>query len=177
MRKSFIICFVISMCLLILVGCSKQEEKKDIIIETNYQQYDEFEAAFKKSLSALPEYTLFQLSDVELDDGITCHVFTIKDELIDDTYHLRIDVNEESGIEWVYLANGRKAYGNLQFAVFSLYAYQAMNMPEIDADAFYEQYDMFSKEDICKYDSYDGYEVSCLTIGEQITFSIRAEGY
>ena len=69
MRKSFIICFVISMCLLILVGCSKQEEKKDIIIETNYQQYDEFEAAFKKSLSALPEYTLFQLSDVELDDG------------------------------------------------------------------------------------------------------------
>ena len=159
---------------LLLVGCS---EKGNTISTYNHnlRKYSDFTTEFEYLVSKLSDYTIVQLNDVSLDNNSTCHTFHIKDTILDETYRLRVDTNKDSEITWVFLSTERKSYGNLQFAVFSLYAYEAMGFPEVDADNFYEKYDLFSKEKIFESDVCEDYEITSMTIDatNEITFSIQ----
>ena len=165
--------FVIMLSLL-FTGCSGNSNTTTTN-ESNLRNYNEFTTAFNELVSKLPDYTILQLEDVALEDESICHVFHIKDSVFDETYRLRVDTNKDSKITWVFLSTERKSYGNLQFAVFSLYAYEAMGFPEVDADSFYDKYDLFSKEKIFESNMCEDYEITSMTIDttNEITFSIQ----
>ena len=159
---------------LLLAGCT-QKSNTATTSGDSLRNYNDFTTEFKELVSKLPDYTILQLEDVALEDNATCHVFHIKDSVLGETYRLRVDTDKDSKITWVFLSTERKSYGNLQFAVFSLYAYEAMGFPEIDADSFYDEYDLFSKEKIFESTMCDGYEITSMTIDttSEITFSIQ----
>lgn len=140
---------------------------------TNLRGYDDFITGFKALVSKMPEFTLLQLNDARLDDGTLTHVFHIKDSLFDDLYRLQVDANPAGKITWVFLSTERESYGNLQFAVFSLYAYESMGFPKVDPNAFYEKYDLYSNGDVFEYDICGAYEVTSMTIANEVTFSIK----
>ena len=151
-----------------------EDGKKETLSTAGIKKYSEFTTSFNELMSALPEYTILQLTDVPLDNG-TCHNFTISDTILGDTYRLRIDTDKNEKITWVYLTTDKKTYGNIQFALFSYYAYKSMGFSELDADSFYEKYDLFSKEKIFKNETSNGYELTSMTIDttNEITFSIK----
>ena len=159
---------------LLFAGCT---EKSNTVTTSgdNLRNYNDFTTEFKELVSKLPDYTILQLEDVALEDDSICHDFHIEDSMFGETYRLRVDTNKNSKITWVFLSTERKSYGNLQFAVFSLYAYEAMGFPEIDADRFYDKYDLFSKEKIFESSMCNGYEITSMTIDttSEITFSIQ----
>ena len=136
------------------------------------RKYDDFITEFKRLLSALPDFTILQLPDVALDDGTDCHVFHIDDTQFGDTYRLQVDTNKDSKITRVNLRTKRLSYGNLQFAVFALYAYKSMGFPEVDADSFYDKYDLFSKDEILERDMCEAYQITSMTIDTYITFIV-----
>ena len=158
----------------LLIGCSGKDNST-AAGSNELRQYNAFISAFEDLVSKLPDYSVLQLSDVPLEDNSVCHTFYIEDSVFDETYWLSVYTNEDSEITWVFLSTERKSYGNLQFAVFSLYAYEAMDFPEVDADSFYEKYDLFSKEKIFESNVYKDYEITSMTIDatNEITFSIK----
>lgn len=159
---------------MLLVGCSEKGDTASIS-GGNLRKYSDFVAEFTDLVSKLPDYTILQLSDVPLENDSVCHVFRITDTILDETYRLRVDTNKDSEITWAYLSTERKTSGNLQFAVFSLYVYKAMGFPNVDADSFYDKYDLFSKEKIYASDSYEDYRITSMTIDatNEITFSVK----
>jgi hypothetical protein len=166
--KRIVSVFVLIITLFMLVGgCSESN--------SNLRNYSDFIAEFYNLVSKLPDYTILQLNDVPLEDDSVCHVFSIKDTVLDETYRLRVNTNKNSEITWAYLSTERKTSGNLQFAVFSLYVYEAMGFSNVDADSFYDKYDLFSKEKIYVSNIYEGYKITSMTIDvtNEITFSIQ----
>ena len=174
MKKIVSVFILIITLLLLFVGCT---EKSNIATTSgdSLRNYNDFTTEFKELVSKVPDYTILQLDDVALEDESICHVFHIKDSVLNENYRLRVDTNKDSKITWVLLSTERKSYGNLQFAVFSLYAYKAMGFPEVDADSFYDKYDLFSKEKIFESNVCDDYEITSMTIDttNEITFSIQ----
>lgn len=174
MKKVIATLVLLIALLLLLLGCSGEANIAEIEV-SNMRKYDEFFTEFNELFSKLPEYSILQLEDVHLDDGFVSHAFRIKDTVLDENYSLRVDTNEDNEIIWVFLRTERKTYGNLQFAVFSFYTYKSMGLPEIDADSFYDKYDLFSTEGIFESDTCYNYEITSMTIDttNEITFSIR----
>lgn len=174
MKKIVSTLTLLIMLSLLLLGCSGEDNTAGIEAR-DMRKYDEFMAEFNKLVSKLPEYTILQLEDIPLDDNSVSHTFSIKDTVLDETYRLRVDTNEDNEIIWVFLSTERKTYGNLQFAVFSFYVYESMGLPEMDADIFYNKYDLFSKREIFESDTCQDYEITSMTIDitNEITFSIQ----
>ncbi len=172
--KRIVSVFILTITLaLLLVGCSGKDGVSNVP-EKNLQDYTDFITTFQELVSKLPDFTIIQLKDVPLDDDSVCHTFYIKDTILDESYRLRVDTNKDSKITWVFLSAQRKTYGHLQFPVFSAYLYRAMGFPEIDADSFYNKYDLFSNEKIFEYDVCGDYEITSMTIDttSEITFSV-----
>ena len=171
MKKVLSLLVLLIVVLLMLVGCS---EKNDLNDKKHVRNYDDFRRQFNEKISELQEYTIVQLEDVSLEDNVTCHVFYIQHALLDETYRLRVDSDERNEVTYVLLSAEREKYGNLQFAVFALYVYDSMGLPEIEADDFYDKYDLFSKEEIHESDMCEGYDISSMALDatNEITFSI-----
>lgn len=169
--SAFILIIVLA---LLFVGCAGKSNTATSS-DGNLRNYNDFTVEFKELVSKLPDYTILQLDDVALEDGSICHVFHIKDSVFDETYRLRVDTNKDLKITLVFLSTERKSYDNLQFAVFALYAYKSMGFPEVDADSFYDMYDLFSKDKIFESNVCDDYEITSMTIDatNEITFSIQ----
>ena len=174
MKRLISVLILIITLAVLLIGCSGKGNST-VASSNELRQYDAFVSVFEDLVSKLPDYSILQLNVVPLENDSVCHVFHIKDSVFDETYRLRVDTNKDSEITWVFLSTERKSYGNLQFAVFSLYAYEAMGFPEVDADNFYEKYDLFSKEKIFESDVCEDYEITSMTIDatNEITFSIQ----
>lgn len=139
-----------------------------------FQKYDEFKTSFTELISQVPGFTFFQLEDVLLEDGATCHAWHIKDSIINVSYRLQVNSNIKNEVTFVCLSTERKSYGNLDFAVFSYYAYTSMGFSELVVDEFYEKFDLFSKENIFEQALCNGYEITSMTIDKtnEIVFSI-----
>ena len=173
--KRIVSAFILIITLLLLfVGCS-EKSNTTATNDGNLRNYDDFTTEFNELVSQLPDYTILQLEDVALDDESTCHIFYVDNSVLDESCRLRVDTNKNAKIIRVNLSTERKSYGNLQFAVFSLYAYEAMGLPKVDADSFYEKYNLFSKDQIYESDVCEDYKITSMTIDttNEITFSIQ----
>ena len=160
------------LCLLVtLVGCSGEGTST---ATGDLRDYNAFIIEFKDLVSKVPDYNIQQLSDVPLDDDVIAHIFHIKDTIFDETYRLQVNTNAGGKITWVCLDKERGSRAELQFAVFSLYAYESMDFPTVDADAFYAKYDLFSTENIFESDVCGAYKITSMSMeSNYITFSIK----
>lgn len=168
MKKVFLV--LLALCVLLSVaGCSGAGNTV-----ADLRGYNDFITGFNALVSELPEYTILQLQDAPIEAGGLAHIFHIKDALLDETYRLQVNATDAK-ITRVALSAERNSYGDLQFAVFSFYVYASMGFPEIDPDAFYEKYDLFSTEKIYETDMCGAYEITSFSIEStnEITFTIR----
>lgn len=172
MRKKntiFILCLLI--LTIMISGCSKQSESKRES-EREARLYKDFREVFDERLEALPEYKATALSDVTLEGGELVHTIWIEFDPLDESYSVQVTCDKEDQIQRVFLSTDRKSYGNLQFAVFSLYLYDAMGLTEIKADDFYDKYDLFSEDDLFVTDVVEDWELTFMTTGDSIVFNI-----
>lgn len=117
----------------------------------------------------------FEIDDThtfETTDGNTCHSISILDNTTYNQWILTIECTPSEDVASVFLIEDRHSYGNMQFAVFALYCYEAFGFPEIDADTFYEQYDLFSSEAIEKIETVSGWTIFVSANDDTISFSI-----
>lgn len=176
MRKKNTILILCPLILIIMIsGCGGQsEEQSESQSERKDRQYEDFKEFFDGRMEALQEqYTVTTLPDVDMENGEVVHVIRIKDNLIDDDYSIHVTCNKEDQIQTVLLSTERKTYGNLAYALFSKYLYDAMVFPEIEADDFYEKYNLFTEDDLFVTDVVEeGWEIAFFTTEDLTTFRI-----
>ena len=163
MKKILSVIVLVITFSLLFVGCS-EKDNIDIINNSDLRNYYDFIIEFKELVSELPEYEIIELDESIINNDSICYVFNIKDKIFDDTYRLSVYTNKDSKIDSLIFSTKRKSYGNLQFALFSFYTYKAMGFPDIDADSFYDKYNLFSEENIFESDICGDYEITSMTI-------------
>ncbi len=170
--KRISIVLILSLFLLCpLFGCSAAPEDPPASPPLTYST---FYASFVEYLAPLTDYDFYPLPDVALPEkGETVHPIVIKDSLLDRTYHLSVKCTEDGAVSSVDLSADRQNYTDLQFAVFSLYVYQALGLPDVDPNAFYKDFDMFSNDEKIISHVIEDWEVIAVTIADMLTFAIK----
>ena len=162
-----IVSSIIIISILFLTGCTQRQKQ--------YIKYDDFITSFNNSLSQIEEcFEITRLNDVKLDDGGMCYVYHFKNILsFKDLYRLSIYANEKSDITSIILSTDRKT-NDVEFALLSLYTYNAMEFSKTDYDSFCDKFDLLSEEKIFETGKYGDYYVTCMTIDttNEITFLI-----
>lgn len=161
---------VVLLCLgLILVGCRNTETESKVETAQNIDK-----ETFIANFEALLEPAGFSLlQHVELDEVSS---YSILDELTDNSTHLSVNYTDTGEITTIIMNEYISAASKLNFAVFSLYIYEALELPEVEAQDFYDKYDLFSEDGASARDEISGWELTLLDIeyeGEVLrTFSI-----
>lgn len=181
-----VIAFVLTFCMLCaLSGCGSSDGStsstslNDSSDQTTAQDeltcsYDEFYASFLTRMEPLADqYSIAETHTFETADGNTCHCILISSLTSDDIYDLTVERTQSGNVVAVFLFEDRHSYGNLQFSVFALYCYESFGFPEIDADMFYEQYNLFSQNDILELETVSGWTIIVSADDNLISFSIN----
>ena len=159
---------------LLFAGCSGQSNT--VSVNANgLVEYEAFKENFEGLVSKLSGYTIEHQEDIPLEDDMTCHAFLIKNAKADKSYKYRVYVSKDAEVLWVYLGSDRDKNDNLPFAKLSFCMYKAMGCPQMRADAFYDKYNLLSKEDIFEMEEFGKYSIISMTMSsvEEITFAVR----
>lgn len=126
----------------LLTGCGSEPAPKGSGLTA-----EEILGNFEKMLEPIADqFQMTQLPPVELEDGGVCQPVTITDPLLGRDYHLRIFYRPESGAYTVTLTAETATRAEMNFAILSIYLYESLNLPEIDAQAFYDRFIMLSEK-------------------------------
>ena len=135
-------------------------------------QADDFCEEFTAKANAAG-FEVTELSSIQLDTYQTVRAFGI--EAAGTSLSPHVQHGESGGVTRVSLTTERSDYGNTDFAVLSLYAYKSLGLPEVDADTFYSQYNLFSDGDIAEFDTVENWSLAFFTAIDIITFSASFE--
>ena len=174
MKKILSALLVIVIISLLFTGCSGKGTTVSLN-ENGLVEYAAFKENFEKLVSKLPNLTIEHQEDLSMEDDITCHVFLIKNAKLDKSYKYRAYVSKDAEVLWVYLGADRDKNDNLPFAKLSFCVYKAMGCPQMRANAFYDKYNLLSKEDIFEMEAFGKYSIISMTMSsvEEITFAVR----
>lgn len=176
MRKIYTVLIISLFLFCALLGCSTYTEKvtQESTAEPNSTSihYSTFYASFVEYLNLLTDFELYPLPEVALpEEGETIYALVIKDTLLDRAYHVSIYCTEEGAINTIDLFGARQSHTDLQFAVLSLYVYQALGLPDVDPNTFYTDFDMFSNDEKLLDRVVDGWEIVATTIPDFLSFT------
>lgn len=161
-----------------MVACGAKEVTKTVeaeepVVPVIPVKYDVFRATFDEKVSNISWFEATDFPDADLEDGGKAYSISIKNTVLDNTYHVGIYITRSKSISNVSVFAEREADLST-FALLSFYLYEAMELPEIEAEDFYEQFNLLSNEDILESEKIEGYMVSTIASGEYVTFSIFA---
>lgn len=182
MKKVFVLIISALVLTTALSGCSRN--LKDVsapasptapVSAANLKNFSDFWDNFNKLLSVLPEFSIIPLLETDLDDGNTSCAFRIK-YFVEGMYEgyeysLHITKNSENKITWLDITADAKEH-DVNIALLSSYAYESMDLPEIDAESFYDKFQLFGLPTSTITESCGDYEVNHLTVGEYNQFII-----
>ena len=152
-----------------LVGCGAEPEP--VKIERVHQAV--FRDNFEQILAPIADdYTITELPQVELDDGGRYRSISLSDALLGDQYYLRLYYDADGLIDMVLVHGDKGERTNLNFAILSLYAYEAMGFEVADVDAFYEEFALLTPEPSGFKEVAPGVVAHASTIDDLLTFAI-----
>ena len=125
---------------------------------------------FEKTLEPIAgQYRLTRLPKVDLEGGEICQPVVVTDTILDRQLHIRIYYTQAKGTKSVFLTADREARTNLDFALLSFYLYKSMNLPEMDAQAFYDHFKLLTEEPQ-GWMTVNGWNLSAYCTGSYLTF-------
>lgn len=104
---------------------------------------DNFEAVLEPIAE---HFQVTRLPEVELDERNTCLPIVVTDSMLGRSYHVTIYYTQTRDVYRVTLDTDRSNGTELNFALLSVYLYSSLNLPEMDAQAFYDHFNMLSAE-------------------------------
>ena len=152
-----------------LVGCGAEQEP--VKIERVHQAV--FRDNFEQILAPIADdYTITELPPVELDDGTQYRAISLKEDIVDNQYYLRMYYDADGLLELVLVDGNKKSGANFSFAILSLYAYKSMGFEVEDVDAFYEEFAMLTPEPAGIKEINPGLTAHAHTYDDSVTFAI-----
>lgn len=149
---------IVLLCLgLVLVGCRNTETESKVETAQSIDKetfIDNFEALLEPAGFSLLQHT--ELEEVSS--------YSIIDELTDNNTHLSVNYTDTGEVTDIIMTEYISAETKLNFAVFSFYIYEALELPEVDAQDFYDKYDLFSEDGAYARDEISGWELTILDI-------------
>jgi hypothetical protein len=154
-----------------LVGCGAEPEQEPVKIERVHQAI--FRDKFEQILAPIADdYTITELPPVELDDGTQYRAISLKEDIVDNQYYLRMYYDADGLLELVLVDGNKKSSANFSFAILSLYAYKSMGFEAADTDAFYEEFALLTPEPSGFKEVAPGVLVHASTTDDLLTFAI-----
>lgn len=116
-------------------------------------------------------YEMTRGRQTELEDRTICQLVTIEDILFSDTYEIFVYSTLAGNVDMIVLDGKKGERTNLDFSLLSFYIYKSMKLPEMDADAFYDEFKLLTPEP----DGFlrtDGWFVGARFTETRLTFSV-----
>lgn len=146
MRKVFAIIALAATLLSLLCGCGAGEEAPTTAPLRSGLTPGEFIGNLEEMLEPIADqYELVLGRRTVLDDGTVCQVATVEETIIGNSCSLYI-YSQEEDVEMIILEGKKRERTNLDFAVLSFYIYESTELPDMDADAFYDEFKLISPE-------------------------------
>ena len=119
-----------------------------------------------------PVADMYQMTpgwELDLGEGRTSKHIEITEAIAGKTYDLSIQSTEEGEVYLVSLRADRDKYTELNFALLSCYLYESVGLSEMDAQEFYDNFNMLTEEPE-GYIRTDGWSLSATTFDTFLTF-------
>lgn len=127
---------------------------------------------FREKLEPLADQFKMTLGlTTELDSGLSCQSVTVSYTTVNDRYDISIYYTQAGEVDTVAIVAERGKYTDVTFALLSYYLYDSLNTPEMEADAFYEQFKLLTTEPE-GFLFLDEWYVSASTLDTLLMFSV-----
>ena len=175
MKRLFTTACALLLVLSLLAGCGsapQAETTEATEAKPEPVLYEDYLATFTE-LAEQGGFTLTELPSVDLEENEqVCYPVVVSEELLPDRrYHTHAYCSESGEIQRATISTERRKYTDTFFAVLCSYMYTALYLPEMDADEFYDTFDLLSAKDKSVWNDIAGWEIMVFTTDEYITFS------
>ena len=138
--------FKVTLCVVLifglLIGCSPAPE-----VASESKTPEKIMDNFEKMLEPIADQFEMSIGEkVELSDVALGLPAVITDKIFSKTYQLLISYTEAGGAYSAMLIGDYGATTKLDFALLSFYLYESLNLPEMEAQDFYDHFNMLTKE-------------------------------
>lgn len=169
MKKSICALLCLMFIFLSITGCIERKSNNETQISHSISK-DVFLSNFEALLNPAG---FSMITCAELEDK---NAYSVSDGIY--TYHISISFIESGEITDVLLSGYIHGNSKLSFAVLSIYIYDALEFPKIEAQEYYDKYNLFADKDVSIFDDIaNGWELCVLDIdtpdGILRTFSIE----
>ena len=174
MKRLFTTACALLLVLSLLAGCgsapqAETTEATEAKPEPVY--YADYLATFTE-LTEQGGFTLSELPSVDLEDRLVSYTAIASPDMLPDwNYHIRADRNSSGEVQYARIMTERRNYTDVSFAVLCFYMYTALELPEIDADEFYDTFGLLSDGRISANETIAGWDIIIVSTDEYITFA------
>lgn len=174
MKRLFAAACALLLVLSLLAGCGSAphaEPTEATEAKPEPVLYADYLATFTE-LAEQGGFTLTELPSVDLEDGLVSYpVIASPDMLPDWNYHIRADRSSSGEVQYARVMTERRNYTDVSFAVLCFYLYAALELPEMDADEFYDTFGLLSDGRISANETIAGWDIIIVSTDEYITFA------
>lgn len=179
MKKIFAAVIAVATLLSLLGGCGSSAEAAETTVETTAitrgsgVTYEEVLGNFEGLLMPICDrFTQTKPEKVNRDDGTTGYYTYVTDRLTGAKYRISISIGKTREVEYILMSALQDTQTELNFALLSYYLYTSLELPEMDADAFYEHFNLLTAEPAGRL-SPDGWFVD-VHVGSGVLFFIAS---
>lgn len=142
MKKFFAIIILAATLLTMFAGCGKKEP--EVTTPAGITCEEVLNNLQSLLAPAADQYEMTVQAKVPLDDGVTSQPIDITDTLRGHSYHISIYFTPAKGVDMFSIRADRSAYSKLDFALWSHYLYDSLNLTGMEAQAFYDSFGLLS---------------------------------
>lgn len=111
-----------------------------------------------------------RLPVVDLEDGRESYPLLVTETIAGQTYHIHVQTKDGWG-RFISLSSKKGSRTNIEFALLSMYLYDSLNLPEREAQEFYDYFSLLTKEPSGEM-SVEGWELWVSNIEDLLTFTL-----
>ena len=148
MRKIFAVILTAATLLSLLSGCGgvATEIEPTTAPMRSGLSLDEVLNNLEEMLEPIKDqFQMTRLPKVELEEGKSYQSTAVTDTLFGNSYYIRVYCDKAGDVEWVWVEAKRDKYTELNFAILSYYTYLSMKMPKMEADDFYDHFNLLTE--------------------------------
>lgn len=175
MKRLFTTACALLLVLSLLAGCGsapQAETTEATEAKPEPVLYEDYLATFTE-LAEQGGFTLTELPSVDLEENEqVCYPVVVSEELLPDRrYHTHAYCSESGEIQRATISTERRKYTDTFFAVLCFYMYTALDLPETNADEFYDTFGLLSDGRISANETIAGWDIIIVSTDEYITFA------
>ena len=170
MKRMLFVTVAMLLLLATVPGCTAtagpsptQVNKSGLVGEIILMKFEEMLEPISEVLSST------RLDTVAMDDGGFCQVVVVTDKISDRTHHIHVYSNSDGYVDTVLCDSKKWTYTETNFALLSYYLYSSMGLKEMEAQDFYDYFNLLTREPDGTL-VVDDWELNAFASGEYLTF-------